>query len=169
MEFIEEQVGTVAAIEDLIGRLPFVERVQAELPVWQLRYRGFGVRDRALEAEKIQTLEVLGVASLSAFLAYSEDPVVDEVPGQWERVAGDTWRVPADADLAAMVSWLHLGGWMLYSADTLVESAKLFSIGFAPEAKLIAQMVEQLSLHFLIVSFHDDVSWTIAAGSSGVR
>jgi len=159
-------VGTVAAIEDLISRLPFVERIEAELPVWQLRYRGFGVRGRALEAEKIQTLEVLGVTSVSAFLAYSEDPVVDEVPGQWERVAEDTWRIPADADLTDMVSWLHLGGWVMYSAGAPVDSAELFSIGFAPAAKLISQTVEQLSLHFLIVSFHDDVSWTLAVGAN---
>lgn len=146
--------------------LPFLQRLTPELPVWQLRANALGMRHRKTEEAKIEVLERLRAFSMPVFLVYSEDPIADEVPGQWERVTVETLRVPPDADLGAMVRWLYLGGWMLYAADEPIETTELLSMGFAPTAQAIVKAADRLRLAFIVVSFHDDVLWTIALGNA---
>lgn len=119
------------------------------------------------EEAKTEVLERLRAVSAPVFLAYSEDPIADEVPGQWEASRMKHGPVPADADLGAMLVWLNLGGWMLYAADEPIETSELFSTGFAPKAETIAEASARLRLGFIVVSFHDDVLWTIALGDGG--
>ena len=111
-----------------------------------------------------QTLAALGIPGAPAFLVYSEDPIADAVNGSWERAGEETWRVPRDADVQALLAWLYLGGWFLYGADAPVDQKELEAIGFAPDEKTMQETITRLGLRFLIVSFHDDTFWTVGSG-----
>ena len=162
MELTERRGATVAATEALFDSVRFLERPAPDLPVWQLRRRTLSLIGLAREAEKVEILTALGVTSEPVILVYSEDPLLDDVPGQWERLAEDTWRLLPNENLPALVHWLQFGGWMMYSAESVVESTDLLAIGFAPTPESLCQAIARFRLRFLVISFHDDVLWTIA-------
>lgn len=151
----------MTASEEAIARLPFLKRLSPELPVWKLRQGFFEGLIRSAEPAKIQTLDALGVPGTRTFLVYSEDPADEEAPGQWRRVAAKTWAVPADIELSALVHYLYLGGWVLYSADAPVDEAAISAAALDSPAALSAA-VNRLGVRFIVQSFYDDTYWDIA-------
>lgn len=145
--------------------LQSLHRPKPALPVWQLRAPALSLRRRQTEEAKVALLRELRATATKIFLVESEDPIANGVAGQWQRVGPETWLVPADADPRALVGWLSSGGWFLYATDHPIQTDDLDSMGFSPKAEDLTALVNRLRLAFLVVSFHDDILWTIALGA----
>jgi hypothetical protein len=144
--------------------LPFLKRVDANLPVWELRSSFFQLKPRASNADQLHVLHLLrgAFSALQTVVCYSENPIEDGIGGHWEQMATDTWRVPSTVTLESLLNWLYLGNWVMYSGPELVEASLLSAIHSAPSGRRAVEIVTRFNMDFIIASFHDDALWTIA-------
>ena len=139
------------------------------IAVWDTHWPGLFSRRRRLRKQAVVTcrrelLSCLLASEVSLFIVHGDSPEGCGVPGPWQWVAQSTWKLPKqfDFDHPDAKYWLfHLGNWCMYSAAAPVQ------VDWPDPARCSAsELVSWMKKHSvtaLIDSFHDDVSWVIAA------
>jgi hypothetical protein len=118
--------------------------------VWRLE----GSR-QAVEVVKRHLLEAASESG-PVFVHYDDQPP----PGlDISQISVDLWLVPKSQSGQLLLEWLYMGNWVLYPGKNPI--SRLIDFARA-SAESVSMFVEQHDIPFLIDSFHDDVSWTVA-------
>jgi hypothetical protein len=124
---------------------------------------GQGPRWALVDGARRAVLEALVAAGDPVWIAHADDPVDEEVPGNWTRAAGPWWRLPPDLDLddRATKAWLHsLGNWTAHAAPAPVAPPGPDAFRTAPEALL--GWMRQNAVSALVVATPDSTEWLVA-------
>jgi len=143
-----------------------IGRREGSLPVWDVGWPGLFTRRRRVRREAItacrrEILSCLLACQEPVFLIH-EPPRDYEVPGEWRPASESTWLVPPEfnPNHPAVRYWLSIGNWTFYSAPAPAE-VNWPDPARCGAADLLAWMSTK-SVHALIDSFHDDISWVVA-------
>jgi hypothetical protein len=142
-------------IEDIFP--PKDIRKHSDFPYWKITGRLFGTHEYN-ERKKVLLNQVL-VNFQEPFLSYSENPIEDNLRGNWRAVAESTWVIPNDCELSELFNWLYLGGWLLYVAEQSI-APELFRGIDLWKAEGFMKLIHSASLSLLLGGFHDNDPWS---------
>lgn len=143
------KINTRFLVEHVIG-LDGIEPVESFAYVWKLR------NDRS----KMDLLKLL-VSEERLFLEYGEDPLDDDIPGEWRSIDKGIWIVPDTVRIRfdVFARWLNCGNWVLYLSSQDVS----FRLGSTIEANTVLRKMDSEMVYFCISSYYDNDPWFIYA------
>lgn len=148
------------ALQEIRRRLlefPEAQRIDDAGEVW--RFGGLeGRYDRATEERKVAFLGAMLGGFDSLLLDYGEDPVDDEVPGDWTAVAQGYWRIPDTMDVDPLYAWLGYGNWVL-SAPLPGTEAKPWRFGSHKKPSAVVEAMAIGGVLVALYAFHDNAPW----------
>jgi hypothetical protein len=166
----DRSIASLLAAQD--GR--DVRRLHPEHRVWQLTWPGVFARSRRARIAGLQTCRAeiarkLGSMGSPRFIDHPDPPADYDVPGHWECVGGQTWRIPAECAFEdrASAAWLALGCWVVYAAPDPVTEPWPDMFRLPPEE--LMQWIEARNVRAAIASFHDDDEWRIVVSGDVER
>lgn len=122
-----------------------------QLNIWQLSSQAIQCK------EKIIT--TLLESSYPFFMEYSESPIDNEIPGNWQQFSTNVWQIDSNLTTANFFKWSYLGGWLLYITEKPVISP--WPNIFKDEPIQLEQFFTEHNIPIVITSFWDDIDWTI--------
>lgn len=141
-----------------------IVRPHEHLNVWKIKEPSqLGLRRSSAQyrQQKKQLLAKFLCEFSGCYLDYSENPIDDGLPGQWERAGDIRWMVPADVAVGDFYEWLYLGNWGLFKLET--------GLGLDDPIGLVANGPEEIidtmrrnGVVAYLSAYHDNDPWTIA-------
>jgi hypothetical protein len=118
---------------------------------------------RPREGLKYEVLSAFSNSGLELTIAH-DDPRANGVPGSWEPLGGDWWRIPTGVDWKepGIAAWLALGGWFLATAPIRGDRPDLIR----SKPSRIVEALEEAGVDAAIEAFHDNNPWVVTCLAS---
>lgn len=135
---------------EIIRNLEGIECIESSAFAWKLRN----------ERSKLELLRSL-MHTERMLLEYGEDPIGDEIPGEWRSIENGVWVVPKDviSYFDDFAQWLQCGNWVLYSSP----AERPFRLGSFQDTENVLRRMQFECILFCISSFYDNDPWFIFA------
>ena len=153
-----------ATLVSILGRTA-VARVSPAPNVWRtIAPRATRIRCwKEYNKRKRNLLRTLIAQLATSYLHCGEDPVVDNLKGDWMPAGESQWIIPHDLDIEEVYAWLHAGNWIIYSAYSPCDFEQLRELA-SEDMTAIGLVIREKRLLVAVYSFHDNDPWTIAVG-----